>query len=369
MSFLQGRLELGTNNRILVFTSEYNAENGQAVVTRRVVKNVLPDTNQIAPFVYAAGLSFGGLASWVVASLGLFRALVFLPSDVVYVVCARSTLGFLRDLPGLIPAFLGKRVVVHCHGSDFRQLLSERRISRLVQFVYRRCEVIVPCRHLAEEIRGFAKQTHVCENFYADDAVADTEFNNDTLSLRVLWNSNIMASKGYFDVVAAVKTAAQSGCPISILCFGKILSDEEMSARAVERAMSKYADSDWYTHLGLVSHAVAVRSVQSCDVVALPSRYSSEMQPLAIIEAMCAGKNVIVSESASLRATVADYPAEFVPAHDRHSLTKCLEKLSHEKSRDPKRFATKNTAAAERAKARFSAARFEAEMKEILLAG
>ncbi len=69
---------------------------------------------------------------------------------------------------------------------------------------------------------------------------------------------------------------------------------------------------DWIEVKGVVPSGVVPEFVSASDVVALPSEYSSECQPLAVIQGMLAGRTVLVSDTAALRATVGDYPAIFV---------------------------------------------------------
>ncbi len=356
--------------KFMVFSSEFDSENGQAVVTRRVVQQVLPGIRDAETCIYAAGCRPRSILSWIMASIKLWRVLTISGSGTIYVVCSRTIPGFIRDLPALVLALLGNRVVVHCHGSDFFDLLTQNRLSRLVRYFYRRCEVIVPCRHLKDRVESFVLKVHVCENFFNDAVPLKTDpVETDALSARliVVWNSNIMASKGFFDVAGAIDILARAGHSITFVCFGKVLGDEEKSASDVEQELSRYMNCPWFNYLGLVEHSRAVAALQNCDVVALPSRYRSEMQPLAIIEAMCAAKRIVVSDNPNLRVTVGGYPADFIPANDISAVTECLEKLCKEKHENSNQFITKNFAAAKDAKTRFSAARFDVEMADILL--
>lgn len=355
--------------KTIVFSTEFEAENGQAVVTRRVVRQVFPRIGGAVECVYPNGSSPRSILAWIAACLRLLLSLISMRSGSVYVVCSRTTPGFIRDLPGLLPALVGKRVVVHCHGSDFVDFLTTRSISGLARFVYRRCEVVFPCRELKAKAEGKVRVAHLCENFFgAVEAPAKTS-DPDPSRLLVVWNSNIMASKGFFDVAAAVETLWRTCRPVAFLCYGKILGDHEMPEDAVLHEMSKFEGRDWFTYLGLVPHSRAVSALRDADLVALPSRYNSEMQPLAIIEAMCAAKRVIVSDRASLRATVGDYPADFVATGDAAAVAECIARQCDEKTDDPEAFAARNAAAAARAKSRFSTERFDAEMKVILSGG
>ena len=90
------------------------------------------------------------------------------------------------------------------------------------------------------------------------------------------------------------------------------------------------------------------------------------MQPLAIIEGMCSAKQIIVSNTKSLKATVGDYPANFVPVNDVVAISECLERLCREKIREGTQFLKKFNEAAIKCKKRFSKSRFDSDIKKII---
>ncbi|MBF9050475.1 glycosyltransferase [Roseobacter sp. HKCCD9010] len=330
---------------------------------------MLPDVGESVPCVFPSGGAAKSILAWLLACFRLFWALCTSRVGAVYVVCSRTTPGFFRDLPGLLTVYLGKRVIVHCHGSDFESLLSSGPLSGLARRIYRNCEVIFPSHHLSERMKDRVKIAHLCENFFVAAEAAQSAANQDPSSLQVVWNSNVMASKGFFDVVSAVEVLVRQGHQIDLLCFGKVQSDHEMLEVDVRSKMRQYEGCDWFSYLGMVPHACAVGAIRDGDVVALPSRYTSEMQPLAVIEAMCSGKRVIVSDRASLRETVGDYPADIVPINNVPEIAKDIERLYHEKRSDPSKFKNKNIDAAIASNKRFSAEVFDLKMKDILLRG
>ena len=352
--------------KILIFTAAFDAENGQAVVTRRVVTRVLPETAAITACIYTPGGHPRSILSWIAASGRFFYHLLFSDIEAIYLVCSRTMPGFARDIPALLAVLLGKRVIVHCHGSDFLKMMTGAPHSALARFFYRRCEVIFPCQYLDSRSRQVVKQAHVCENFCGEFTAYSAGPDDQSPALTVLWNSNIMATKGFFDVTEAVYSLAHSGRRIRLICFGKVLGDEEMSAAEVQKGLVKCKDQPWFSYLGLVAHSKAIAMLQNCDVVALPSRYRPEMQPLAIIEAMCAGKSIILSDTPSLRVTAGDYPADFVRADGTTTVADFLENLCQQKEANPEQFETRNRLDAERARIRFSVARFDADIRNIL---
>lgn len=327
---------------------------GQAVVTRRVMEM---DRN----WVVATFPTGGGLR----ALLGIgsvFKAwgtVLTGRAGTVYVVCSRSSGGFLRDVPALALARLGARVLVHTHGSDLIDLLRRRRIGWLARFLYRACEVIVPSRHLIDELRPLCRSVHLCENFGRPNAISLNEW-VPSAGVTVLWNSNLMASKGVRDLVAGCERARANHPHLRLVMLGRPISDAEADREEMATWVESLAGQDWLRVEGSVSHESVLLYLAEADVVALPSRYSSECQPLALIDAMCAGKAVIAADTPALRATVGDYPSQLCTS-DANGIANALAALCTGPTTS-----SALRAGAAYARARFAPERFDRDMAKIL---
>lgn len=353
---------------ISIWSADFGEVTGQSLVTRRIVETCAVPVSR--RYTYWSGLK--GVGSWIGACLRLWKAILSSDCELLYLVCSRSNGGFIRDIPALISTYAHTRVVVHVHGSDIADLLSRRSFSRIARTLYARCELVVPSRHLVEDLANIGiKAIHLCENYLLDADVMSDRAEGEIAGqpLTIFWNSNIMASKGFFDLAAAMGQVRDEGRPIRLISIGRPVGDEEMShAEACDR-LSALQKSDWVDYLGPVQPEAVSALMDRADVVALPSRYSSECQPLAIIQAMCAGKTVILGETRALRATAGRFPADFVPTRSVAALADILRGLADQKQASPDEFAARNRNAVADARARFSPARFDREMANILFPG
>jgi glycosyltransferase involved in cell wall biosynthesis len=347
---------------IALWSADYTLVTGQALVTARMVRR-----QPAVPWrehVYR-GAGFRSAATCAGAVAGLWRDIALRRIRTLYLVCSRSNGGFLRDVPALLAARAGVRTVVHSHGSDIVDLLSNRRLAPLARALYSRCEIVVPSTHLVEPLRAITvAPLHVCENFFASKLQEAAATAIDGLT--VLWNSNVMASKGFFDVAEAIRQLMGDGLPVRLISVGQPIGDEEMSAQEAASRLHVLLGHDWLDYRGKVDQATAITLMAEADGVCLPSRYSSECQPLAIIQAMCAGKAIVVSDIPALRATLGDYPAHFVPVRSVAAIAEALRDLHHLKLADPTAFVSSRQEAAAAARERFSAERFDREMAAIL---
>ena len=361
-----------TSKAVGLWSTDYTEVTGQAIVTLRVVSHVLPKLGEFREYIFPSGGRPRALMAWVVAFLGLWWDAIFGRIGVLYLVCSRSNVGFLRDSPALWLARLGLPILMHTHGSDLFDLLTNRRLSPIARWLYKPCHLVVPSEHLCEILSPYFASLTVCENFFEGTEVCVTpqtqyprsKVDND--SLTVLWNSNIMASKGFFDVCEAIHDLRAAGLPIQLVATGRPIGDAEMAMIEVENRLRVACQSPAIDFRGHVAHQQSIFLLNEADVVVLPSRYRSELQPVSIIEAMCVGKALLVTDTPVFHSITESYPAAFVPPKDVEALKRELKTLLDTRRDDPKRFAMARSEDAQVAKERFSSARFDDKIKFVL---
>jgi glycosyltransferase involved in cell wall biosynthesis len=359
-----------TAKSVGLWSADYTQVTGQALVTARVVQH----QPQFAwrEYVYT-GSGFRSVISWAVAVLSLWAAVARGQITTLYLVCSRSHWGFLRDVPALLASMVGARVVVHAHGSDIVDLLASRPYSPLARALYRRCEIIVPSAHLLEPLRKIIKMPlYLCENYCMSVGVNISHKStavDEPQALMVLWNSNIMGSKGFFLLAEAVRRMSEEGHAVRLVSIGRPIGDDTLSEQGARDQLAALESESWFEYRGQLAPDSASAMILEADVVSLPSWYSSECQPLAIIQAMCAGRAMVVSDIPALRATLGEYPARFVPAGSTGAILDALRDLFREKLSDPVAFGTRRQAPALAAAKRFAVSRFDHEMATILWGG
>lgn len=340
--------------RVIFWSPDLSEITGQTLVTRRVAE---VERNWILA-VFPTGRDPRALLG-IESVIKAWFAAISRQAKTAYVVCSRSVGGFLRDIPVLLLSRIGVRVVVHTHGSDLPSLFRHTLFGVLARFLYRRCELIVPSSHLIEELRQFCDRIHLCENFcYLSDLPIKNRTKCDGVT--VLWNSNLMASKGVRDLVAACCHIKTNNPKLSLVLLGRALSDAEANSSEMNSWIDSLSEWDWIRVEGSVPPEKVEYHLANADVVALPSRYSSECQPLALIDAMCSGKSIIAADTPALRATLGGYPAQLCKP-DVEGIVAALSN-HFAKPADSKVM----RAAAAQARARFAPERFDREMSAIL---
>jgi glycosyltransferase involved in cell wall biosynthesis len=355
--------------RVSLWSADYTQITGQALVTARVRQH--QPAILWREYIYK-GRGWRCLITWLSASCRLWLDIALGRVSMIYLICSRSDGGLLRDLPALLARRAGLRIVVHAHGSDIVNLLSSRPISPLARSLYKRCEIIVPSVHLVKSLEDIiGAKPYLCENYFGSNALPRPASANqiDCDRLTVLWNSNVMASKGFFDVAKAIQHLYEEGLRVKMVSLGEPLGDDEMTCREATRRLGAIRGCGWLDYRGKVGPAKAIALTAEADVICFPSRYVIESQAMAVIEGMCTGKAIVVTDIPALRATLGGYPAHFVPVHSVSAIIEALRELDHLKRVNAVAFVSSRLEAAAAARERFAMARFDEEMATILHEG
>ena len=342
---------------IIVWSTDWSLPTGQAIVTRRVI-----DQQSKFDWIRAqcGGRGLNSILLWFSAVFRVYLTLIFRKSNTIYLVCSRSKTGFIRDVPALIASLFGVRIVVHVHGSDLEDLLSVSFLGQIAIALYKRCEIIVPSSHLVERLRRVTgAPVYLCENFSpmlsVDVQFKRADFKNEFV---IVWNSNIMSTKGFFKLSAAIKIAKSNVLSLRFLSLGLPMGDAESSYEVVDKKLRALCNESWFTYIGPVSPEEAYRWTSVADLYVYPS--TNDCQPLALIQAMCLGKPIIANATPPLMATLGDYPARCIANPTPEIIANEIINYVNTINR------CDLISDAARARDRFSIERFDASMEAIL---
>ena len=153
--------------------------------------------------------------------------LLFNQFDSIYFLGSRSKLGFLRQLPFLAIA-ISKRIKIinHLHGADFKDFFIKAVfLKSIIKWVYENIEIsIVLLEEMKDQFKAFPKmKLEVVPN------AVGKEFNNLDVSFpkekRIIFLSNIMASKGIIEFMTASKQLLTDDNSIKIDIAGDFIGD------------------------------------------------------------------------------------------------------------------------------------------------
>ncbi len=223
-------------------------------------------------------------------------------ADLVYFTVSESRAGNAKDLLVFFLC-LGKldRVLIHLHGgAGMRVLLAEPgglRL-RLNEWVLRRVGGVVALGpSLSPMFHGRVRpdRLHEVPNFAPDGLFCPPETVDrkfaDSRPLRVLFLSNLLAGKGYLELIAAISllTPVERSQMEFHFAGGFENADEEAGFRT---ATAPYPEVSYH---GVVHGEQKAQLFRAAHLFCLPTYYPYEGQPISILEAYASGCAVVTT--------------------------------------------------------------------------
>ena len=269
----------------------------------------------------------------------LRRALRATPAaPVLWTSVSPQPFGHWRDLLTILPAFRPEQPVYGVvHWGDFARVFRSPLTRWTARWMVRRLRGLVFLNEgLAERCAPWVpgEKRFVIPNT-VDQAVLCTEDEITTKRkaysrepMRLLFLSNMIAAKGYLDVLQAVRLLHRRGVPVRADFIGGWTDEADRTqfqARVEEAGLREIV-----THHGPVRDRERIKQhYLEADVFVLPTYYPTEAQPLTILEALNAGTPVVTTRHAGIPHMVRDgEEALFVPPRDPAAIADAVERLA-----------------------------------------
>jgi glycosyltransferase involved in cell wall biosynthesis len=238
--------------------------------------------------------------------------------DSLYIVASPSPLGLMRNVLAVVIARPHvSRIVAHVHNGNYQQIFEQPVISKGAHYLARNVDrFIFLSEILSERVSSYIPppKRYVVRNTIdpevrcTEEEVGEkirTRSQRDTL--RLLFLSNMIPSKGYMDVARAVSILRSKSNSLDVHAdFIGDWPDERDRSEFHTFLVQKELQNAVTVH-GRVSRRATIKAVLlDADVFVLPTYYPNEAQPLSIIEAMNAVTPVVSTEHASIPEYVID---------------------------------------------------------------
>lgn len=231
--------------------------------------------------------------------------------DICYITSSQSKNGFLRDYAMITMCrWFQVPVITHQYGANYNQLtnaLGEKGLVLLKKMLNYTSVIIVEGQYMKNQysfLDSFEKKVKVIPNglpIVGKNAMQEKKYSPE-YPFKMYYLSNLIWSKGYFDVLQAVELLVNKfGKSVECIFSGNFLSsvDDEKPGISNKEDFDKYIKKH---HLEkVVSYYPGMYGDQkdetfaTSNVFLLPSYYINEGQPVSIIEAMAYGCVPIVT--------------------------------------------------------------------------
>ncbi|MFL5539702.1 MAG: glycosyltransferase family 4 protein [Longimicrobiaceae bacterium] len=294
------------------------------------------------------------------------------PRGTVYLTIAQSRAGFLRDWVMIRAARLfGHRVVLHLKGGNYDHFYAAQPgwLRDRIRATLRRADRVLV---LGEALRGMfdfepalAPRIRVVPNGLPDErepgGAAKALPAPGEGPVRLLFLSNLVESKGWLDVLEAVRLLrgrlgeGRVRCDFHGAFYTSAddvrVTSPEQARELFDRFVAEHGLEDAVRYGGVAKGEEKRRVLEEAHLFLLPTRYNNEGQPVSIIEAMAHGCVVVSTDYRAIPDLVDDgVTGVLVPYGAPEAIAGAVEALA----RDPERYARMSGAAVERFRARFT---------------
>ena len=227
----------------------------------------------------------------------------------IYITVGQSSAGFSRDVVFFSLGILFQRkIYAHLKGGNFKNFYQNSNFifKRLIYFYYSKLYKVIILGSSLQNNFDFSdkinKKVIIVENGLTENIVKNDFKINMGSRINILYLSNLIQSKGYLDLLAALKILENDTLDFSCIFAGSIFLSPDDPIKMNENEIKFFLDSsinklknkDNVKFVGPVYNKEKIKLLKEADVFVLPTYYMNEGQPISIIEAM-AYKNVIIS--------------------------------------------------------------------------
>ncbi|MFJ8265537.1 glycosyltransferase family 4 protein [Peribacillus asahii] len=231
-------------------------------------------------------------------------------ADIYYFTISQTKLGNIRDMV-ILNTLIKKRkkIIVHYHGGYYKSLYDSFSFFQkyVNQKLLNQINIMIVLSEGLKKLFSDVVQLdriRVCENFVEDNSLIETplfenkinNLKNNTKTLKVLYLSNFIESKGYLDVLnAAINLKTEN---VEFHFAGAFFKNDK--EKQFMDYISKNSLNKTVVYHGVVKGEEKKQLLRQCDIFVLPTYYPKEGQPISIIEAMGNGLTIISSNHAGI---------------------------------------------------------------------
>lgn len=249
-------------------------------------------------------------------------------SSMIYITPGQTFLGVMKCAPFIgISKLLGKKIIIHIHGNyihqEYKQLSGIKK--KLYYFVLSLADKgIVLSPMLRNNLEPFLDDSDIYVVFnFVENAISTSHPVKQFHELRIIYLSNLMTEKGIFDLLDALLILKRKGIAYRARIAGNVPPNLKLRVDA-----KFFSISDTTEYLGVVRGKEKLQLLEWANVFVLPTYYSTEGQPIAILEALAAGNIVLATDQGGIPDIFSNKNGYFIKKKDSQDIADKLSELN-----------------------------------------
>jgi glycosyltransferase involved in cell wall biosynthesis len=313
-------------NRILFFCPLPKPYMGQSIASDIIYKAIKPKfvINYSITLTYKI---FGTLKVF----LHILWVVIFHKIDTLYFTCTRSLFGAIKDILIInLCSLKGVKIINHLHGNDLNNLFRKGPLQKILMQTYRKIDTTIVLFEGQKKDLAIFKNMKVividnCYDGSFDNIIVDFSVKQKD-EIRIIFLSNLMASKGIFHFLSAAEQILNQYNNVVIDIAGIPISDYIMDKNSVKRIFddkfaslkSKYINRIFYH--GAVYGAEKTNLLAKSSIFVLPTFHKTEAFPISILEGMRMGNAIVTTNHNFLPEIIGENEGVLVEPNNEVSL-------------------------------------------------
>lgn len=225
--------------------------------------------------------------------LKLIQSLIGKKYNLCYVTLSPHGIALVKDaLVVFICKLFRKKVIIHLHGKGIKREIEDSVIKKLFyKFIFHNTAVICLSSLLIDDIKSVFKGTpYILANGLPDHASKYNKLYTTDKTIKILFLSNMVISKGILDLLRSLKALHDNGVNFSCHLVGK---EGDISFDELQKIIDSYHLTSKVFIQGAKYCEDKLFELQIADFFVFPT--SNDAFPLVLLEAMMFGLPVITT--------------------------------------------------------------------------
>jgi glycosyltransferase involved in cell wall biosynthesis len=262
------------------------------------------------------------------------------PPDIIYITTSRSRFGAIKDIGFILLARLRKIPVVnHLHGNTFQSFRNSLGFlyRNLLDWTYRYIHLSIVLHEKFTSTYDCypLMKTTVVNNFVSHE-ILEFKFSKtiEPTTINILFLSNIIKEKGVLELMDAVcNLSSKYPNSIKLKIAGNFIDSSNITnSSLIEKFNKTLSISNSIEYIGIADMPTKIALLDWAHVFALPSYTPGEAVPLSLLEAMCAGCYIIISDHGILPDLLNNQIGIVVPIKSALAIEQALLEVLSNKS-------------------------------------
>ncbi|HBC39481.1 MAG TPA: glycosyltransferase family 1 protein [Porphyromonadaceae bacterium] len=273
--------------------------------------------------------SIAKFVRFIIIWFDLLGKLIYSKPNLCYYTLSVSGIAFYKDCAMVVLLRIFQiKTLYHLHYKGIRNNQKRKINGFLYRYIFKNSSVILPTEQLYLDVEKYILPWNV---YYCPNGIKDYQMETKLMSipeskiLKILFLSNLLTTKGVFDLIEACSILKEKGCDFKCDFIG---GEGDITEKQFNTHVKQKGLTENVKYRGKRFGKLKELAYEQADVFVLPTYHPNECSPLVILEAMRHSLPVISTFEGGIPEMVKDGINGFlIPQRNVIALAERLELL------------------------------------------